>query len=95
MEPEITQDEFPDLTDDNIAAALGYATTLSEPLLSQMMPAGDETMEEEPEEESDTMESDDEQDQAIAELRTKIEQLEAEINDEEGTETEENTGTEE
>lgn len=114
MEPEITQvdleetavteetaDPTSDMTDDDLAASLGYITTLSERMMTPpeeetdmqeaepepSAPEQEEEIEEEPEEEpeEDKEDVDDAQDKEIEDIKKQLEEL---LNEENGKETE-------
>lgn len=105
-----TFDPTADMSDDDIAAALGFHTTLSEPLLpmDEMTTAEDEgveTADESGATEMDAVEDpvaeepedpNKEQDDEIADIRKELEELKASIeDDDEESETEEDTAASE
>lgn len=95
-----TFDPTEDMSDDDLAANLGFLTSLSESTLPQgddgEMAEGEEMQEEEEavpeevvEEEADPLEEE------VADIRKELEELKASIENEEDTETEEDTGASE
>jgi hypothetical protein len=84
-------DPTEDMSDDDIAASLGYVTTLSEQMLPQDEEEPAEVQEEENDEEEVEEEPEDKdaaQDEEIADIRKQLEQLLAEENDTETEDTE-------
>jgi hypothetical protein len=108
MNPQKTQDTTAHLSDDDIAAALGFHTTLSEPLIKQD-PGTDQTAEatqtadQSPTTTADakdvnspgTPPADHEttQDAEIEDIRTQLEQLQKDLQNEQNGQTTESTAT--